>query len=98
MKSSFHWTWQRVELLSEFIDLLSGTLKLWNAFISADGGDINYFSDLHDFQGKSPGSCHNGHAIQSLSAIKKTFEILQNRLQRLELLRDSLSRDLEVVS
>ena len=98
MKSSFHWTWQRVELLSKFIDLLSGTLKQWNAFISEEGGDINYFSDLHEFSRKSS-ECHNNcHAIQSLSAIKKMFERLQNRLQRLELLRDSLSRDFEAVS
>ncbi|KIN05269.1 hypothetical protein OIDMADRAFT_51083 [Oidiodendron maius Zn] len=97
MKSSFHWTWQRVELLSEFIDLLSGTLKQWNAFISAEGGDINYFSDLHKFPSNSPECRHNCHAIQSLSAIKKTFERLQNRLQRLELLRDSLSRDFEAL-
>jgi hypothetical protein len=98
MKSSFHWTWQRVELLSEFIDLLSGTLRQWNAFISANGGDINYFSDLHECASRFPESRHNCHAIQSLSAIKKTFERLQNRLQRLELLRDSLSRDFEAVS
>lgn len=98
MKDSFHWTWQRVEVLSEFIDLLLGTLKQWNAFVLADGGDINYFSDLYDFQGEAPECRHNGRAIQSLSAIKKTFEKLRNRLQKLELLRDSLKRDLTVVS
>jgi hypothetical protein len=98
MKNSFHWTWQRVELLSEFIDLLSVTLKQWNAFISPDGGDINYFSDLYGVQSKSLGCRHNRHAIRSLSTTHKAFERLQTRLQRLELLRDSLSRDLDVVS
>lgn len=88
-----------MQQLGTFINVLSGTLNQWNAFASPDGGDIDYFSDLqHPFPIKSPESQDNCAAGRSLRAIKKTFGNLQNLLQKLELLRDDLSRDFETVS
>ena len=86
-------------MLGRFISVHSGILKQWNAFVSPDGGDIDYFSDLqHPVPSKSPESEDNCHAGRSLRAIKKTFGNLQDLLQKLELLRDDLSRDFKIVS
>jgi hypothetical protein len=88
-----------MQILGKLINVLSGTLKQWNAFISPDGGDIDYFSDLQrPIPSKSPESQDNCHAGRSLRAINKTFGNLQNLLQKLELLREDLSRDFETVS
>lgn len=86
-------------MLGKFISVLSGILKQWNAFVSPDGGDIDYFSDLqHPVPSKSPESEDNCHAGRSLRAINKTFGNLQDLLQKLELLRDDLNGDFEGVS
>ncbi len=99
IKGSFNWTLERMQLLGKFINVLSGILKQWDAFISPDGGDIDYFADLqHPFSCKSPESQDNCHAGRSLRAIRKTFLNLQDLLQKLELLRDDLSRDFKTVS
>jgi hypothetical protein len=88
-----------MRLLEKFMNVLLGILKQWNAFISPDGGDIDYFSDLQrPFPSKSPESQENCHAGRSLRAIKKTFGNLQDLFQKLELLRDDLSRDFKTVS
>jgi hypothetical protein len=88
-----------MQLLDKFSNVLSGILKQWNAFVSPDGGDIDYFSDLqHPFSSRSPESQDNCHAGRSLRAIKKTFGNLQDLLQKLELLRGYLSRDFKTVS
>jgi hypothetical protein len=99
IKRSFNWTLERMQLLGKFINVLSGTLKQWNAFVSPDGGDIDYFSDLqHPFPIKSPESQDHCAAGRSLRAIRKTFGNLQDLLQKLELLRDDLGRDFKTVS
>jgi hypothetical protein len=88
-----------MQQLGTFINVLSGTLNQWNAFVSLGGGDIDYFSDLqHPLPSKFPESPENCAAGRSLCAIKKTFGNLQNLLQKLELLRDDLSRDFKTVS
>jgi hypothetical protein len=88
-----------MHLLGTFSNVLSGTLKQWDAFVSPDGGDIGYFFDLeHPFPSKSTQSVDACHAGRSLSAIRKTFVRLHGLLQKLELLRDGLSRDFETVS
>lgn len=88
-----------MQQLGKFINVLSGILKQWNAFVSLDGGDIDYFSDLqHPFPRESHESRDNCHAGRSLRAIKKTFGNLQDLLQTLELLRDDLRRDFQTVS
>jgi hypothetical protein len=88
-----------MQLLGEFINVLSGILKQWDAFVSSNGGDIDYFSDLQrPFPSKSPESQENCHVGRSLRAIKKTFGNLHDLLQKLELLRDDLSRDFKTVS
>jgi hypothetical protein len=88
-----------MRLLGKFIHVLSGIIKQWNAFVSPDGGEIDYFSDLqHPISSESAESQDNCHAGRSLRAIKKTFGNLQDLLQKLELLRDDLSRDFETVS
>jgi hypothetical protein len=88
-----------MRLLGKLINVLSGNLKQWNAFVSPDGGDIDYFSDLqHPFPSKSPASKENFYAGRSLRATKKTFGNLQDLLEKLELLRDDLSRDFKTVS
>jgi len=88
-----------MQLLGKFISVLSGILKQWNAFVSPDGGDIDYFSDLqHTIPSKSPDSQDNCHAGRSLRAMKKTFRNLQDLLQKLELLRDDLNGDFDRVS
>jgi hypothetical protein len=88
-----------MQQLGTFINVLSGTLNQWNAFVSPDGGDIDYFSDLqHPLPSKSPESPENCAAGRSFRAIKKTFGNLQNLLQKIELLRDDLSRDFKTVS
>jgi len=61
--------------------------------------NIDYFSDLlYPVPSKPPESQENAHAGRSLRAIKKTFGNLQDLLHKLELLRDDLSRDFEIVS
>ncbi|KAH8751551.1 hypothetical protein BGZ57DRAFT_913389 [Hyaloscypha finlandica] len=99
IKRSFNWTIERMQQLGTFINVLSGTLHQWNAFVSLDGGDIDYFSDLqHPLPSKSPESPENRAAGRSLRAIKKTFGTLQNLLQKIELLRDDLSRDFKTLT
>jgi hypothetical protein len=99
IKRSFNWAIARMQLLGMLINVLSGLLQQWNAFVSPNGGDIEYLSDLqHLFQNESSESQDNGHAGRSLRAIKKTFGNLQDQLQRLELLRDELSTDNRTVS
>jgi hypothetical protein len=99
MKSSFDWTRERIHLLGKLRNVLSGTLKQWGAFTSPDGGDIGYFFDLeHPFPSESTQSVDTCHAGRSLSAIKKTFVNLDGLLQKIDLLRDDLSRDFETVS
>lgn len=88
-----------MHLLGKFSNVLSGTLKQWDAFVSPDGGDISYFFDLeHPFPSESTQSVDTCHAGRSLSAIRKTFLNLHRLLQKIELLRDDLSRDFKTVS
>ena len=98
MQRAFDWTLQRMDLLSELIDVLSGTMDEWNTFISLNG-DIGYFSDLDEFP-----SSANSHEIRelgcpgsSLRNIKQSFEKLKTYRQRLESLTQSLSRNFEAV-
>jgi hypothetical protein len=85
--------------LGKFSNVLSGTITQWDAFVSPDGGDIGYFFDLeHPFPSESTQSVENCHASRSLSAIRKTFVNLHRLLQKIELLRDDLSRDFQTVS
>jgi hypothetical protein len=99
IKCSFNWTLERMDQLGKFSNVLLGTLNQWDAFVSPDGGDIGYFSDLeHPFPSESTQSVENCHAARSLSAIRKTFVNLHRLLQKIELLRDDLSRDFQTVS
>ena len=98
MQKAFDWTFQRIDLLSELIDVLSGTIDEWNTFISLNG-DVGYFSDLDEF----PRSTNSdefrelGCPGSSLRNIKQTFEKLKTYRQRLESLTESLSRNFEAV-
>jgi hypothetical protein len=98
MQRAFDWTFQRMDLLSELVDVLSGTIDEWNTFISPNG-DVGYFSDLVDF----PRSTNSrefrelGCPSSSLRNIKETFEKLKTHRQRLESLTESLSRNFEPV-
>jgi hypothetical protein len=88
-----------MQLLGKLINVLSGLLQQWNAFVAPNGGDIDYLSDLqHTLPSKSSEFQDNGHAGRSLRAIQKTFGSLQYHLKKLELLRDNLSRDYRTVS
>jgi hypothetical protein len=99
IKSSSNWTLERMHLLGKFSNVLLRTLEQWDAFDSPDGGDIGYFFDLeHPFPSESTQSVDNCHAGRSLSAIRKTFVKLHGLFQKIELLRDDLSRDFKTVS
>ena len=89
-----------MQLLGKLLNVLSGLLQQWNAFVSPNGGDIEYLSDLQSTlpNKSSEFRDNNGHAGRSLRAIQKTFGSLQYHLQKLELLRDDLSRDYKTVS
>jgi hypothetical protein len=88
-----------MHLLGKFSNVLLRTLEQWDAFVSPDGGDIGYFFDLeHPFPSESTQSVDNCHAGRSLSAIRKTFVKLHGLFQKIELLRDDLSRDFKTVS
>jgi hypothetical protein len=98
MQRALDWTFQRMDLLSELIDVLSGTMDEWNTFISLDG-DIEYFSDLGDFP-RSTDSYETrelGCPGSSLRNIKQSFEKLKTYRQRLESLAQSPSRNFEAV-
>jgi hypothetical protein len=98
IKSSSNWTLERMHLLGKFSNVLLRTLEQWDAFDSPDG-DIGYFFDLeHPFPSESTQSVDNCHAGRSLSAIRKTFVKLHGLFQKIELLRDDLSRDFKTVS
>jgi hypothetical protein len=87
-----------MDLLSELIDVLSGTIDEWNTFISLNG-DIGYFSDLDEFPRST--NPHDFRELNypgwSLRNIKQTFEKLKTHRQRLESLTESLSRNFEAV-
>ncbi len=88
-----------MHLLDKFSNVLSGILNQWDAFLSPDGGDIGYFFDLeHPFPSESTHSVDTCHAGRSLRATRKTFVNLHRLLQKIELLRDDLSRDFKTVS
>jgi hypothetical protein len=87
-----------MDLLSELVDVLSGTIDEWNTFISLNG-DVGYFSDLDEFPRST-----NSHEFRelgcpgsSLRHVKQTFEKLQTHRRRLELLTESLRRNFEAV-
>jgi hypothetical protein len=92
MNTSFDWTSQRMELVDKLLVVLSGTIREWNTFISSDG-DVGYFSDLDEYPRSSPEFCQSGHAGQSLRSIKQAFGRLENDLERLISLKESLTRD-----
>ena len=88
-----------MKLLGKLINVLLGNIQQWEAFISPNGGDIDYFSDLrHPNESKSFGVEDNAHVSRSLRAIKKTFGNLQGLHQKLELLRTDLNNDFKTVS
>lgn len=96
MKTSFNWTLLRMDLLTELLGVLSGTVDEWNTFISSHG-NVGYFSDLDEFASNSPKFRHPDHAGQSLRSIKEAFERLENHQQSLISLTESLSRDFMTV-
>jgi hypothetical protein len=98
MQSAFNWTVQRINLLSELVDALSGTIGEWNTFISPNG-DVGYLSDLDDFPRSSNSNeiRESGCPRSSLHHIKQTFEKLRTHRQTLESLTESLGRDFEAV-
>jgi hypothetical protein len=98
MQRAFDWTFQRMDLLSELIDVLSGIIDEWNTFISLNG-DVGYFSDLDEFprSTNSYGFRELGCPGSSLRNIKQIFEKLKTHRQRLESLTESLGRDFEAV-
>jgi len=93
MKASFDWIRLRMDLLTELLGLLSGTIDKWNTFISQDG-DVGYFSDLDEFPSNSLELAHSGQLLRS---IKQDFERLENYQQGLLLLKESLSSDFRTV-
>jgi hypothetical protein len=99
MSASFHWTRQRMALLTKLLGVLSGTIHEWNTFISWDG-DIAYFSEistLDDFASNSMELRHPDRAGQSLRNIKQAFDRLENNRQRLVSLKQTLSSDFSAV-
>jgi hypothetical protein len=98
MQRAFDWTFQRMDLLGELIDVLSGTIAEWNTFISPNG-DIGYFRDLDELPRSTNSrefrevSCFGS----SIRNIKQTFDKLKTHRQRLESLTESLSRNFEAV-
>jgi hypothetical protein len=81
-----------MELLNELHGVLSEIYEEWNTFISPDA-DVGYFSDLDEpLSSNSPKFPHAAHAGRSLRSIKETFERLRNHRQKLDLLRDSLTK------
>jgi hypothetical protein len=92
MNTAFHWTRQRMDLVTKLHCVLSGTIREWNAFISREG-DVAYFSDLDE----SPSPSRFGPASQSLRSIKQTFGELENDRQKLISLKESLDKDFSVV-
>jgi len=78
-----------MDLLTKFIDALSGTISQWDVFISCDG-DVGYLRDLDKITSAPPES---HHAIQSLRSINETFKRLEDILKRLLSLERSLDRD-----
>jgi hypothetical protein len=96
MNTSFDWTRRRRDLLNKLIIVLSGTVREWNTFISSDG-DVGYFSDLDEWPTNSRELHQPGHAGQSLRSIKQSFGRLEEDLQRLISLKESLSSDFTTV-
>lgn len=97
MNKSFHWTNQRMHLVTKLLGVLSGILQEWNTFISS-GGDIGYLSDLATIPTNSPEFRHPDHAGQSLRSIKQQFEKLEYDRQKLVSLKESFSSDFSTVS
>lgn len=93
LNASFHWTLQRMDLLTKLIDVLSGTVSQWDVFISCDG-DVGYLRDLDDITSAPPESYH---AVQSLPSINETFKRLEDTLKSLFSLERSLDRDFSTV-
>jgi hypothetical protein len=86
-----------MDLLSELVDVLSGTIDEWNTFISGNG-DVGYFSDLDEFPRSANSQFRElGCPGSSLRHIKQTFEKLQTHRRRLESLIESLRRNFETV-
>jgi hypothetical protein len=96
MKTSCDWTRQRIQLLTELIDVLSGNIDQWDAFSSRDS-DINYFSDIDKFSSNSSEFKQGCCAGPSLRRINKTFKKFETHRQKLDSLKESLSTDFEAV-
>jgi hypothetical protein len=92
LNASFHWTLQRMDLLTKLTDVLSDTISQWDIFISCDGD--SYLRDLNETTSAPPKS---HHAIQSLRTINETFKRLEGNLTRLLSLERSLDRDFSTV-
>jgi hypothetical protein len=92
LNASFHWTLQRMDLLTKLTDVLSDTIRQWDIFISCDGD--GYLRDLDETTSAPPES---HHAIQSLRTINETFKRLEGNLTRLLSLERSLDRDFSTV-
>ena len=100
IKRSFNWNIDRMQLLGKLLNVLSGVLQQWNAFVSPNGGDIEYLSDLQGTLSSKSSEFrdNNGHAGRSIRAIQKTFRSLEHHRQKLEFLKDDLSTDYKTVS
>jgi hypothetical protein len=96
MKTSFDWTLQKMQLLSELIVVLSGYIDQWDAFSSRDS-EINYFTDIDKFPNNSPEFKHGCYAGPTLQRINKTFKKFETHRQKLGSLKESLSTDFEAV-
>ncbi|KAE9366797.1 hypothetical protein N431DRAFT_417671 [Stipitochalara longipes BDJ] len=96
MSTAFHWTRQRMDLVTKLLCMLSGTIHEWHAFISPDG-DVGYFSDLDVFPSNSQEFRRYEHAGQSLRSIKQTFGKLEKDQQKLVSLKESLARDFSML-
>ena len=93
LNASFHWTLQRMDLMTKLIDVLSVTISQWDVFMSCDG-DFGYLRDLDEITSAPPES---QYAVQSLRSINETFKRLEDNLKHLLSLERSLKRDFSTV-
>jgi hypothetical protein len=79
--------------LSQLQERLSDTIEAWGRF-SSSNGDIGYFSDIDC----SPDPQQRRNCINSLAAIKETFEVMEDLQRKLVVLEKFCQNSAQAVS